>query len=268
LASDATEIVEGNLYRLGDVVELDGRISWIPEDIRGYQPLNCYLIRSGDADLLVDTGVAAHREVICEQLARLLGNGASVSVYLTRAESDCVGNVGAIGERFSLDRVYAGGVLNPFDGFDNPSRANRVEVTRMRAGEVIELGSGGSLRVHQPLLRVLATYWAYHPETKTLFTSDAFSYTTLSSRSQSALAESAAPVAADELERRWLQKFAYLRGADGLQEMARDLEEVFTDNAVEAIAPTMGCVLRGSADVERHYEGLQTLLRKLDLEQQ
>jgi glyoxylase-like metal-dependent hydrolase (beta-lactamase superfamily II) len=59
----ADEIVPGRIYRLGGFIELDGRISWAPEMPGRFTPNNCYTVMEADRVYLVDTGVAAHREI-------------------------------------------------------------------------------------------------------------------------------------------------------------------------------------------------------------
>src|SRR5262245_9203282 len=75
-----------SLVRLGSYVELDGRVSWAPYSPGRVQPLNCYLLRKDGRAVLIDTGVAAHREIVLEQLWDRLPQDETLSVFLTRPE--------------------------------------------------------------------------------------------------------------------------------------------------------------------------------------
>src|ERR1700720_4279644 len=90
----AVEVIPGKLYGLGGRVWLDGRVSWAPDE-QAYQPINCYLLL-GEDPILVDTGLPAHEREVIGQLRSVLPNNRSTAVFLSRAEWDCIGNLGAI----------------------------------------------------------------------------------------------------------------------------------------------------------------------------
>src|SRR3954471_23112050 len=100
----AIEIVPDRLYALGGLVELDGRISWGPND-GSLQPINAYLLLSGDAPTLIDTGLAVHRSAFAEQLRGLLPANSHLNVFLTRSEHDCCGNVGLVMGEYDAGRL-------------------------------------------------------------------------------------------------------------------------------------------------------------------
>lgn len=121
-----TTLVTDRLYRLGGLARLDGSISWVPREATGFEPINCYLLKSDSSALLVDTGVEAHQDIVLEQLAACLAPDVELQVMLTRLEPDCIGNLGAIAERYEVTRVYGGGVSNPFDFFDDVNSAEMI----------------------------------------------------------------------------------------------------------------------------------------------
>src|SRR5262249_14769701 len=92
----ATTLAAGKLYALGGAVALDGRASWVPSELTGYQATNAYLLTGDDAHLLVDTGPAYHERALMDQLAGLVPEGSPITVFLTRAESDCYGCLGPV----------------------------------------------------------------------------------------------------------------------------------------------------------------------------
>src|SRR3954447_6772610 len=61
-------LVASRLYGLGGMAALDGRVSWAPQNARGYQPVNCYLLVEAERALLIDTGLPVHLSQVTEQL--------------------------------------------------------------------------------------------------------------------------------------------------------------------------------------------------------
>ncbi len=96
-----------DVYAVGCLLAMDGRVPWLAEDLRGFEPCWVYVLLSGeDRALLVDTGLPVHRESLLRRLAALVGER-RVSVLFTRCnEPDCVLNLGAIMDRFPVERVY------------------------------------------------------------------------------------------------------------------------------------------------------------------
>jgi flavorubredoxin len=261
----ATSLVDAELYALGSMVALDGRISWVPAGARGYQPVNCYLLRGSEKSVLVDSGIPLHYPLIAAQLRELVGNEQFV-MYLTRMEMDCVGNVSRVSEEFNCAAVYTGGTYNPFDGFDqitSRSRGSHGEpVVRLLPGESLDLGSGRRLEVLRPPLRMLTSYWAYDSGTRTLFTSDAFGYGAApageydvirrADRDDSDFDSVAAAIQA---------KYWWLPVVDR-SSIIEGLDRVFAEYPIERLAATHGFVLNGGDLVEKHYQLLRAVLTK------
>ena len=166
-------------------------------------------------------------------LGALLGPRSQLTVFLTRSESDCIGNLDAIAARLPLAAVYSGGRSNPFDSFDYVRQVveearPQALLGRVPAGVLLEAGEH-SLEVIAAPLRVLTTFWAYHEATGTLFTSDSFGF-----RPGRAL---------DYL----LAKFDWLPGSRALDALVAEVEAVFAARRVVRVAPGHGPVLEGAA---------------------
>src|SRR5258707_15842920 len=97
---------------------MDGRVSWAPPEKRGFLPNNCFRLVEDDERLLGDTCLMAFGPTVEAQLNSLLPTGSPISIFLTRAEFDTIGNLGAIGDRYPVTTIHTGGVMNPFDAFD------------------------------------------------------------------------------------------------------------------------------------------------------
>jgi len=260
----ADELVPGRLYRVGGMVPLDGRVSWMPADVRGYQPSNAYVLAGAGEPLLVDTGLAYHEELVLRQLACIVPPDREVKVFLTRGEMDCVSNLGAISARFGVSELHTGGVTNPFDAFDDVAvmrqRDRRRQVEQKGSGgssvartPIIELTPGRRLEIESPMLRLLPTFWGWDEATRTLFTSDVFAHTFVAHADDPAVidesiedATTAASAAAG-----LYAKYEWLPRAQ-TEAIRAYVEETFARRRPEIVAPTRGCVLKGRAVIERH----------------
>jgi flavorubredoxin len=264
--STAVALVPDRLYAVGGTVPLDGRISWMSATDRGHQPVSGSLLTEGSSALLVDTGVALHEDDVIAQLGSILDPTTQLDVFFTRAELDCVGNLGRIANTFPLRSVRAGGVQNPFDSFDSVglvgSATAELEIDRLLGGESIALGGGGrTLEVITPAFKMLNTFWAYDEATATLFTSDVFGHTFLADPAYRPVVTAADDGADyDQLRRNTIAKFWWLDEVV-TERIGDEVEQVFAEREIERIAPAHGCVLAGRDVVQRHIEWLLQLLR-------
>ena len=267
MVSRAVEIVDNRLYSVGGVVELDGSVSWMPVDVSGFQPVHAYVMLDDNAAILVDTGVACHEELVIEQLQALLPRHHKVSLFMTRAEFDCVGNLGPIVSTFNVDTVYSGGANNPFDAFgylgtlDQRRPSAVIGIERGGAAFTVPLSETRQLDVFTAPLRNLTTFWAYDSATKTLFTSDVFGYTSIPSAEGPRVVDSVGSredVVA-KLEPFLLAKHWWLMRAD-TSEIRRALAGVFERFQVDVIAPTYGCAIRGRSQVSVAFQALDDAL--------
>jgi flavorubredoxin len=249
-------------------VLLDGQVTWSPAT--GHlQPVLAYLVLGGDIPILVDAGVKVHAAAFREQLRTLLRPGSRLSIFLTRAEYDCIGALNLVAQDYEIERIYTGGTQNPFDAFGEVTKFSsswdeRVQLGRQAAGHSQLLDSADGLEVLTPALRILATYWVYLPRLKTLFTSDVFGHTSLPDPGSSWITEhppdndDTAQTVRDHLICRyfWLPRAT----TTALRE---NLHSVFESHDVEIIAPTHGRVIRGRNSVQHHYQLLQQVLASI-----
>ena len=254
------ELVPGRLFALGGTIPLDGRVTWVPANSRGWQPAQCYLALDGGSALLVDTGLKYHESLVLAQLRELLPAGARLSMFLTRSEFDCTGNFGAVMASFEVGNLYTGGATNPFDAFADMTALpdtfrKRVELSRTPVGEPMPFDESGRWMVMAPALRTLATFWAYNSETRTLFSSDVFGHTLALGPDGPRVIDSVAsdPTTYEQVRDHVLSKFFWLRFAR-TRKIEADITSIFERHEIEIIAPSHGCVLAGRAVVERHRD--------------
>jgi flavorubredoxin len=273
--TQAVELIPDKLYRLGAMMPLDGRISWVPSDLRGYQPANCYLILDGRSATLIDTGPAAYEHEIVDQLKSVLPAGAHLTVFVTRLEPEGLGNIGPIQASIGIDRIITGGIPNMFDSWNeipgfvemwnNRSDwlGDRTFMDRVATGEPIPMFGSDRLIVLPAPLRILATFWVYDRVTRTLFTTDVFGHTSVKSQADSVVRSSVADDDTTyELARAHvLAKFPWTSYAN-MEPIDAKLAATFSDRKVDLVAPMHGCILRGDDLINKHLEILHRILRE------
>ena len=262
------EVAPG-IYRLGGVVPLDDRLSWVAaQQLASWEPVSAYLVLDSGEALLVDTGVTVHRALIFKQLRELLGTR-RLSVALTRFEPDCLVNLSALRAAFPVDRVYGGGVSNPFDFFEDVfDEANNeaqvragthVEMVRKRPGDSIVVG-GRSLALLATSLRLLTTFWIHDSSTGTLFTSDSFGYRGVVRPTEPPIiGPDDGPIDQELVAAHLFRKFEWLRGAE-TGPIASDLASVVGDLQIERLCPSHGCIIEGTNNVSDHLDVVLELL--------
>lgn len=242
-----TEVVPGRLYAVGGVLTLDGRITWVPAEATGFQPTGCYVLLGHESPLIIDPGIAQVEAEVKEDLSALIPAGEKVEVFLTRFNADSVGNLGAVADTFDLATVYSSPLLNPLDGLKFASSIQTMTEVR--------LPDKSRLEVIHAQLRVLSTFWGYDPETRTLFTSDAFTHVCCSTPADPRVVDSveADGTTSEDVRKHLYATFPWL-GDAVTSPIADSVRSLFETHKIDAIAPARGCVLRGRAVVAHHLE--------------
>ncbi|MBJ7599476.1 hypothetical protein [Candidatus Nephthysia bennettiae] len=271
--TEAVELIPGELYRLGAMMPLDGRISWVPSDLRGYQPANCYLVLDGINATLIDTGPAAYEREFVDQLKSVLPAGAHLTVFVSRLEPEGLGNIGPIQAAIGIDHIITGGIPNMFDSWNEipgfvelwNNRADwlgdRTFMDRVATGESIPMGGSNRLLVLPAPLRILATFWVYDKVTRCLFTTDVFGHTAVTSPEESPVRSSPAEddTTYESARAHVLAKFPWIPNAQ-LDSVDEKLSAIFVERQVDIVAPMHGCILRGEELINKHRQILHRIL--------
>jgi flavorubredoxin len=256
----AVEVHAGRVFALGGTVKRDGRLSWVAPDATGYEPLSCYLLTGPEGSLLVDTGAGAHADRVLAQLGSVLQDGSKLSILLTRTEMDCPLNVPAI------EAVYDVETLRFTGGVTIPRAVSGAAVERFGVADhrtiTLEAAPGIVLEICTPRLKLLPTLWPYDPVSKTLFTSDAFTYAGWDEPDGDLLLTDRDGPDPERVRASLLTKFAYFASAN-TRPIADDLCAIFERWEVETIAPTHGRVIHGRTTVARHVDVLERVLREV-----
>jgi flavorubredoxin len=259
------EIVPDRIYRLGGFIELDGRITWAPELPGRFTPNSCYTVMEDDRVYLIDTGVAAHRRIILDQLKSLLPPGKPVTAFLTRSEYTCSGNLAAICNTGCIEELVTSS-RNPFAGSTDIVRGltDNVRRTEPERGSIVPLGASQDLLIIPSLIRLLTMFWVYDKQSKTMFTSDLFGHVSVASPDGRPVVDSLDndDTTYEQVRDHTLMRYHWLPMAT-TEPLIAWLEKIFDTYEIDVIAPTSGCVLVGAPVVEKHYELMVELLRRV-----
>jgi flavorubredoxin len=254
-----TTLVPDRLYRIGCVVR-GQRLSWLPADIDGYEPLNAYLLTDKDNCIFVDTGSAIMLPAIKSAL-EIIGDR-KVWVYFTRNEAETIGNLGyLLGTCENPTMLFgsAGGVL---EWVNDPAVSilevrnflGRIPVESARNGVKKDVGTFGFSFMEAVTKQMGMTQWAYEKSTATLFTACSFGWRHLATVDSPTVVETALNLpSVDSVAREMVAKANWMREAN-FQERIDMFEQVFRDYDVEMLAPNHGSVIRGRKAVAAHVK--------------
>lgn len=259
-------ISPGRLVALIHPYELDGRVSSHPLDERGFSTMNCYLFLEDDHAVLYSTGYSVHEQALMTQLGTVIGDR-TLTLVIPRVEFPSMCNARVLADNYTVDAVYqrlpphAGEVMN----FRPGASRDGGRLRQARSGPIpgqLGVGSGSRrpLVLFKPGLRILNEAWAYDPETRTLLTTDQFSWVSKATAAGPwVVTEDTGGTTADDVEHFLLRnRYWWLAGAD-TEPLRRDLAEIFDRYDIDAIGPDHGCVILGGA-VARHYQMLDDVL--------
>jgi hypothetical protein len=271
------EVCPRRIFAFGGSISARRPLSFFPGGFGNWLPINAYGLRDQDDFLLVDTGITPHWNAVRSGIAGLIEGCTKREAVVTRREPDAMMNLPSVVGDFATARVFAGGALSPLDFFDGLDEANGIEQIRATSGVTpVMLKPGsiipvGSLRVEvlPSPLRVLFTNWLYESETRTLFSSDSWSFLTSRSMQGPFVAHPTAEEIGEDRILAYLDvKFDWLRGIDTAPVLA-ELHEVLDGRAVERICPGYGGIIEGQdlvstvfANTDRALKRLATLARR------
>lgn len=252
-----TAIVPDCLYRVGCTIPLEN-LSWAADRTGYCEPLNCYVILDGEDALFIDAGPPVAEQAVRTALQRLVGRR-RISVFPTRNEADCIGNLGVLLAEGREARLLFGGGGGILEWINNPGSdlmetdnfLGKVPIVPAPNGTALRLGESTHLEfIDAPVKQMLLTQWAYCSTSRTLFTSDFFAWNHQQRAGDPPVVLSGAPSPtveelAGEIERR----VNWLRNARA-PHVIRSLDAVFSDRRIDHIAPVHGCVISGADAVE------------------
>lgn len=244
------ERISKDIVVLSDLVPVDGRVSWVVPGARGFEPYNEYVLLAGDRALLIDTGVAVHEASIMESLREVVGSR-RLTVWISRIELDCVGNLAAVLDTFPGAQVATANVINPVTLVHLAEGTPAPRPTHMRYGVSLEEIGFPGIQVIDPVIKTLGTSWLWHAESGTLFPTDSFCTDLMSSADEPVIRREPGPSSVPEkLHEAVLCKFDWLKRVKSDQLLQR-WDDLFSKVHPSVLAPIHGRVQLGRALVER-----------------
>lgn len=261
----------GRLYCCANRYQIDGRVTWHPASVRGFAPMNCYVLVEPGAAMLIDSGLSIHREALLRALRTILAPTARLSVLHTRlGEYNSLCNTPAVIAEFDVDVVHGAHAnaalwtyFEPREDSSDPleQRIKAVKVNLLGGRNEIVVGGERRVEAFAPALRLLPTHWVWDAATGTLFTSDMFSHVhRTAGRGPWLVTGDADDTEIDTVREHMLAtRYWWLDGAD-TESIQAWLAELFERLPVQRIAPGYGCVLEGSEVVANHLAMVQDVL--------
>jgi hypothetical protein len=253
-AQAVTELIAGRLFAIGGTVATDRSTTWIAPHLRDRLAVSCYVLRDAGEALVIDTGLAAHREQIAAGLATVLAGTGKRSLIMTRREPDAIINLPWLIKRFGIDPVYCGGILSPLDFFERLDRETAaahinaiadIGVTWLNAGAVIPIGAL-RLRVLRTTLCVLPKSHLYEERTRTLFASDSWGFLTQAAEDGvGTVTTRDGRLSRDAIAAYLRYKFDWLLGID-TEPVQQDVAHLLAGREIDRICPGYGCVIEGA----------------------
>lgn len=267
---EAVAEVTSTVRALGALLPIDGRLSWIAENVQGFAPLHSYLIDTEGGPILLDTGAPMHEAQLFAQLDCHLPPDEELTLVLSRiVEFDSFGNAGTVLERYPVTRVYSQFPVMEWVYYrhvqDGKARTATPSWTPLAGGLELRAARGDAivLEAIDAPVRLLATWWFYEPSTRVLFTSDSFGHVHQAGPDDAACVGFEDDTTTYEQVRdHLLAKFDWVALAD-TEPIREQLQAIFENRQIEAIAPSYGRPIVGAVAVERHYELMQRTLAEL-----
>ena len=262
-----TELVPDRLYRVGCMVKAE-RLSWLAEDMDGYEPVNGYVLIDKDNAIFFEMGLPIARPAMAQAVERFAPNR-KVYVDFTRNEADCIGNMGyVLGTCPNPTLLYgtAGGILE----WINDPHVSELEVRNIlgriptesaKNGETKKIGEIELSFFDAGSKMMFMTQWAFEKSTGCLFTSDSFGWRHAPTLDTPLTVDSAkgmpsVETVARELAARmnWMRESTY-------PEIIERFESIFRENDVQMLAPVHGRVIVGREAVAAHVERAVAAMR-------
>jgi len=262
------------LFAIGGTVRASSAGTWLPPGSKGFLPVQCYALQSGDELLLIDAGLAIHRDEITQGLRLLAAAARRRSVLTTRREPDTIINLPWLVSQHGFQRVFLSGLLNPLDYFDSfefratethLAATSDVEVAWLAPGQAVEVGD---IRIDMsaPLIRVLSTDWFFERRSGTLFTSDFGGFfCSETARGPFEWSGDERDLSAERIAAIIGTKCEWLRSID-TRPMIENIRQACAGRDVQRICPSFGGVIEGRENVQRVlacvFEALELLSRQ------
>lgn len=223
----------------------------------GHEPVLVYVLENGGRPILIDTGSHLHRQAIMAELDSLLGRVSPEVVFLTHTELPHTGNVRAVMEKWPEIQPVAPNLISAY-----VELAPVVELERMvlsPVGRSAEYAGRTLEFIHGVLKDQPGTQWIYDPQTRAVFTADAFGYLHGEGECELLSHERAGGVSYERMLEYHSSQFRFLKWVIPERFFA-SLDRVFARD-VAVIASAHGNPM--DSDIGAHLERLHSVVRAI-----
>jgi flavorubredoxin len=216
----------------------------------------CFLLMGSKASVLIDTCMPAAWATMREPLEQALGGRPLDYVFPTHPEMPHMGNVGPL-----LDTYPDLTVVGDLRGYDLFFPGQEARLRNMGPGEELELGDRRLRLIAAPLHDLPNTLWAYEPEARILFMSDAYPFTHEHEAGQCLLLAEEMPRPPQPSDTRLVLERALSWTRHVPAEVAiAALDAFLAEHPVDIIAPAHGGVITNPANMTRVFrDGLRAI---------
>ena len=269
---DIIELKKDKLFLLQNIVKLDGRLIAFPPNLEGFAPLNSYILKEKTGAFMIDTGYLYHQNNILRQLAKVIPSDLPLSILPTRVnEFMSVGNVKSISQQFNVIDYFLAQPNAPdwFDFTDNERDIELQKIPTHVIGKHIEyeIGSktGRIIEIMSAPLRLINTAWVYDKVSKTLFTSDMFTYALSDNENGPWIIEKGELACESQFIKSFMlnTRYWWLEGAK-TRILRNNVRDIFKKYDITTIAPGYGKIFRGRELVIEQFNKLDEILNELD----
>lgn len=267
------ELVEDKLFLLQNIVKLDGRLIAFPPNQTGFAPLNCYILKEDTGAFMIDTGFLYHKQSILNQLSKIISKKIPLLILPSRVnEFMSVGNVKPISQKFNVTGYYLAqpDASDWFDFTDKERDSNLRLIPTHVIGKHIEfelgLKTGRPVEIMPAPLRLINTAWVYDKMTKTLFTSDMFTYCLSKEPNDKWILKREDQFCDNQFIKSFMlnTRYWWLEGAK-TNLLRKNIQCVFEKYDIDTIAPGYGKLFQGKELVEKQFIKLDTILSEFDV---
>ena len=269
---DIIELKKDKLFLIQNIVKLDGRLIAFPPNLEGFAPLNLYILKEKTGAFMIDTGYLYHQNNILRQLSEVIASDLPLSVLPTRVnEFMSVGNVKSISQQFNVINYFLAQPNAPdwFDFTDSERDQKLQEIPTHLIGKHIEHEIGSNterfVEIMSAPLRLINTAWVYDKVSKTLFTSDMFTYALSDNKNGPWILEEGELACESQFIKSFMlnTRYWWLEGAK--TRILRDnVRNIFKKYDITTIAPGYGKIFRGRDLVLEQFNKLDEILDELD----
>ena len=267
------ELVKDKLFLLQNIVKLDGRLIAFPPNQSGFAPINCYILKEDNGAFMIDTGYLYHEQSILSQLSEIISKKIPLSILPSRVnEFMSVGNAKSISQKFNVKGYYLAQPDAP-DWFDFTEKERDFSLRKIPTHVIgkhieFELGSKTNriVEIMPAPLRLINTAWVYDKMSKTLFTSDMFTYGLSDKPDDKWILEKDDRFCDNQFIKSFMlnTRYWWLEGAK-TNLLRKNIRYIYEKYNITTIAPGYGKLFQGKELVEKQFVKLDTILSEFDV---